>query len=163
MREIWKQIGDFPRYEINNRGEIANIFTGKTMKNRTNGHGILMVDLTKDDGQYTRSVKTLVAREFVDGRNDIFNTAIQRDGNRENCDATNLVWRPRWFAIEYAKQFRDVHPKVKEYGPIVDEQHLKYQTLQDAAIVNGALMMDIYMGLFTGQPIFPDWHTFSLM
>lgn len=163
MREIWKQIGDFPRYEVSNSGEIANIFTGKTLKNRTNEAGVLMIDLTKDDGQYTRSVKSLVAKAFVDGRNDIFNTAIQKDGNRSNCDASNLVWRPRWFAIEYALQFRTMPQKVREYGPIMDEQGAKYQTVMDVVIVHGVLPMDVYKGLFTHASIFPDWHTFSLM
>jgi NUMOD4 motif len=163
MKEQWRPIEGFSRYEISNQGEIVNVYTGRPMKYRMNGNGSLMVDLTRDDGQYTRSVRYLVAKTFVKGRNDIFNTPILKDGNQQNCVATNIAWRPRWFAIEYRRQFREVQMEIQEYGPLVDDQEIKYQTVQDAAIVNGSLMRDIFRGLLTQESIFPDWRIYRLL
>lgn len=160
MREQWRPIQEFPRYEISNLGEICNVLTAKTMKYRENGHGVVMVDLTREDGQYTRSVRSLVAKEFVTGEDEIFDTVISKDGDQRNFRADNLAWRPRWFANEYSRQFEVVPREKQEIGPIIDSRLIRYDTVRDAAIIHGALMRDILEGLKTGATIFPDWHIF---
>jgi hypothetical protein len=163
MKEQWRPVENFPKYEISNYGEIVNVDTARPMKYRMNGHGSLIVDLTRDDGQYTRSVRHLVAKAFVEGRNDIFDTVILKDGNQQNCTSLNMAWRPRWFAIEYRRQFKEVQMEIQEYGPLIDNEGVRYQTVQDAAVVNGCLMRDIFRGLLNQDTIFPDWKIYQLL
>lgn len=58
--------------------------------------------------QVTRSVALLVAEAFVPRPRDTFNSPIHLDGDRGNCRLVNLTWRPRWFAVKFHQQFRDI-------------------------------------------------------
>lgn len=59
----------------------------------------------RDGVQYHRSVPKLVARAFVERQYETFDTPINLNGDRMDCRQENLAWRPRWFAINYHKQF----------------------------------------------------------
>jgi hypothetical protein len=155
MKEQWRPIQEFPRYEISNLGEICNTWTGKVMKFRENGHGVVMVDLTRDDGQYTRSVRSLVAKEFVEGETEIFDTVISKDGDQKNFRVDNLAWRPRWFANEYARQFDVVSKEKQEVGPIIDDNRIRYDTVRDVAMIHGVLMRDVLDNLNRDLIVFP--------
>jgi hypothetical protein len=110
--ERWKRLKEFPGYSVSDNGRVRADKSGRILALSENQFGVVCVGMMKDGEQKHRSVPLLVAKAFVKGRSDIFDTPINLDGNRWNNHYTNLVWRPRWFAIKYNRQFREpyVHP-----------------------------------------------------
>jgi len=109
MRVQWHELEEFPDYAVSEQGDIANIKTGIPRKLSINGQGIVKITLYDTRKQLvTRSVARMVAEAFVPKPDqEIFDTPIHMDGELTNCRADNLVWRPRWFAIKYHRQFRN--------------------------------------------------------
>ena len=142
----WPPIEGFSRYLINDKGEIwdtereiqihANVVTG----------GTLAVNLKNEDGQFrTRSVKLLVAKMFVpydfstDHRNvETFDTPILLDNDYRNVHASNIRWRPRWFAWKYTHQFGEIRDEYYR-GPL--------RCFQDGLIFNDVISVGMHYGL----------------
>lgn len=106
-RERWHELAEFPDYAVSDLGEIVNIKTGMPRKTSINQQGIVKISLYQGRELITRSVAVIVAEAFVEGQTRFFNTPIHLDGDRENCAADNLMWRPRWFAVQYHRQFHE--------------------------------------------------------
>lgn len=166
-QEARKIIPEFPRYEITSYGRVFNRDTGREMVLCENQGGIVTVGLMKDveinlDGymthhfeQRTRSVKSLVAKAFVEGESDRFNTPIQLDGDRTNLHASNIRWRPRWFAIRYTRQMYNIQDWFFN-GPIRDiTNDIIYDNYFQAATTNGLLCQDIRTCIFNRKAVFP--------
>jgi hypothetical protein len=107
MTERWKPIRDFPDYSISDHGNIKAEKTGRILALSENQFGVVAVGMMRDGKQYHRSVPLLVAKHFVKGQTEIFDTPINLDGNRWNNHHLNLAWRPRWFAFKYNRQFKE--------------------------------------------------------
>jgi hypothetical protein len=153
--EIRRPIIGFPTYEITNFGRVFNVRTGREMILSPTHYDILTVGLMYEGRQYRRSVKVLVARAFVPGETDVFNTPIQLDGDRANLHESNIVWRPRWFAWAYSRQFISV-PGWAFSGPVLDTaSEVKYKTIFEAATTNGNLCEDIRHSVTAGTRVFP--------
>lgn len=105
MKEEWVEIEEFPNYLVSNYGEVVSQKTGASRKPSRNKQGHAKITLSQDGRLITRSVGQLVAQAFVPGRDEVFNQLIHLDGDYLNCRADNLMWRPRWFAIRYHRQF----------------------------------------------------------
>jgi hypothetical protein len=164
VREPWNEINieidEFPGYTISNSGVVVNTRFGQVMKHSRTQHGEHTVGLMRDGHQYRRSVKVLVARAFVDGETDVFNTPILLNGVKDCLLATNIAWRPRWFAWKYSQQFEDVE-NWWFAGPVIDENTGEmYEHLFLAALKTGSLVKEIRLGLLNRTPVFPTGHTF---
>ena len=161
MQVDWAVIQDFPNYVINVNGEVLNSSTGREIRPRRNPQGDVIIGLMSDK-QYTRSVRVLVARAFVPGESDIYDTAMQLDGDPDNLNADNIVWRPRWFACMYSRQFRKIS-EIDRIGPIRDvETGDRYTDVYEAAITNGLLFKDIRKSMVTGESVFPTFQRFAV-
>lgn len=144
MTEKWHELEEFPDYAVSNYGEIHNIKTGMPRKTSINNQGIVKISLYIGRELLTRSVAVMVAEAFCEGQTEFFNTPIHLDGDRENCRADNLMWRPRWFAVQYHRQFQspefhnsDVH--------IVDlETGKEYHSVKEACMDLGLYYNDVY-------------------
>lgn len=160
MEERWSTIEEFPTYKVSNFGDVLNQSSGKLMKQSQTRTGLSKVGMVSGGVQYTRGVAVLVAEAFVFGRSDIFDTPIHLDGNQQNNRCDNLLWRPRWFAWKYARQFED--SPHNERGPILDlATDLWYDTVLDAAMANGILVRDILKSVPTKIGTFPTFQIFS--
>jgi hypothetical protein len=159
-----KLIEGFPNYEVSDRGEIFNVRTGREMVLSPTLNGDLTVGLTRDGHQYRYSVKGLVARAFVEGETELFNTPILLDGNKRNLTAENIVWRPRWFAWKYTRQFHE-HHNWYCFGPIVDKiSGEEYRNYFDAARTNGLLCEDIMYSIYSeDRRTFPTFQKFAYL
>lgn len=148
--EQWHTIPHFPRYNVSSLGRIENTDTGRDMRLTVNQRGILYVGLMKDGTQYKRSVALLVASAFLHiPIHESFDSVIHLDGNKQNCKAENLMWRPHHFSINYQRQFRDEQPaytgqlfcpETEETFPSSREMSRRYGLLERdilAAVVNG--------------------------
>lgn len=104
---MWRDLEEFPGYCISDSGVVCNSDTGRTLALQRNQRGIINVGLVFNGVQYKRSVALLVAQTFLDPPHpETFDTPIHLDGDYSNCRIENLMWRPRWFAILYHRQFR---------------------------------------------------------
>lgn len=153
MREKWHELDEFPDYAISSLGHIHNIKTGMPRRTSINQQGIVKISLYKNGSELiTRSVAVMVAEAFCEGQTEFFNTPIHLDGDRENCRADNLMWRPRWFAVQYHRQFEspefhksDVHIEDLESGK-------EYYSVKEACMDLGLYYNDVYRAYVHGEP-----------
>lgn len=145
MQERWYELDEFPDYAVNDLGEVYNMKTGLCRKTSINQYGIVKISLYKNGKELnTRAVAVLVAEAFVEGKTDFFNTPVHLDGDRMNCRAENLMWRPRWFVVQYHRQFQD--PDFHHMD--VRLEHLQtgkeYESVKDACMDLGLIYKDVY-------------------
>ena len=142
----WRQIGSFPSYEVSDGGEVRNSLTGRVLKTKVNQQGIVGVGLMRDGIQFHRSVAVLVAQEFIK-RKANFDTPIHLDGNQSNNCVENLMWRPRWHAVEYRRQFENpYHTPITK--PIRDKESGRiYDNSWICATMLGLLEKDIILSI----------------
>lgn len=127
-----------------------------------NQNEVINVGLTKNKTQHKRAVARLVATAFLQKpRNPTFDTPINLDGDRMNNSVENLMWRPRWFAIKYAEQF-----KRNECGflvPIIDVKSGEvYETSWDAATSCGLLDREIKLAVLNNTFVWPTYQMFRV-
>lgn len=104
MDELWAEIPSFEQYDVSNYGAVRN-HRGRCLATGRNQSGILYVNLFRHGRQYNRAISPLVAGAFLETPpHHSWDTPIHRNGNRVDVHAENLMWRPRWFAIEYHQQ-----------------------------------------------------------
>lgn len=97
VEEVWKQIKDFPNYEVSNRGRIRNAETHYIIKPQLSSSGYLTVRIRKRHGDYDKpalNIHRLVAETFVDGWAPDLHVN-HKDGNKLNNCASNLEWCTR--------------------------------------------------------------------
>lgn len=158
--EQWMGISEFPGYSVSNRGRVLNDATGFHVKPTKNTSGSTIIGLMKNATQHKRSLPLLVAQAFLSRpQSEVFDTAIHLDGDRSNCHIDNLMWRPLWFSRKYMRQFTDGHTTYQY--PIEDiEDGTRYDNSMHAAMTNGLLDIDIYMGMMTNVYVWPTRQIF---
>lgn len=161
--EEFRIISDFPMYDVSNYGRIYNRIRDAEMSLSHNAFKELTVGLWRDHKQHRRVVRRLVAKAFVPGETEVFNTPILLDGDRDNVEATNIAWRPRWFAVAHIKQFAREAPWWYA-GPVrnkVDGE--EYANIIEAAIATGSLVYDIRDSLMNHTRVFPGRGVFEFV
>lgn len=165
MRRLqWHELEEFPDYAVSEHGDIANIKTGMPRKLSTNQFGVVKITVYNEQKQLvTRSVARLVAEAFVPRPDlDAFDTPIHLDGDQLNCRAENLVWRPRWFAIKYHKQFRNEHFHAAR-GTFIDlDTEEVYDSIKDICVRNGVFWQDVIKCVTEETFVFPTYQKFRL-
>lgn len=157
----WKVIEEFPNYEVSDRGDVVNRTTGRLMQQSHTQAGQVKVGLVGEDGkQKSRSVKVLVAEAFVDGKSATYDTPINLDGNPENNNASNIKWRPRWFALRWMRQYTEIANGEYEFyfvKPVYCiNQKEYYDHMHHAAVVNGTLPWEVFLSVHNIQRTWPD-------
>lgn len=104
--ENWKPIENFPGYSVSDNGNVRTDKSGRILVLSVNQYELVQVGLMRDGAQKHRSVPLLVAKAFLPEVPGPFDTPINLDGDRHNNHIDNLMWRPRWFAIKYNRQFK---------------------------------------------------------
>lgn len=89
--EIWKNIKDFPKYEVSNLGNIRNKTTLKMRKLNSNGRGYLIIRLTNEYESKTMAAHLIVWDHFGNmKRKDTRGYINMLDGNKSNIAIDNL-------------------------------------------------------------------------
>lgn len=112
--------------------------------------------------QRHRSVPLLVAKAFLTPSEGPFDTPINLDGDRYNNRLDNLLWRPRWFAVKYNRQFRQRYynsiPK-----PIID---LKTGVISENSLgcakEYGLLEEDVVLSIINRTYVWPTYQKFGV-
>ena len=144
LKREWKYIDGFPNYQVSNYAEFVNIRTDRELKPSKNQLGHIKVTLIQNRIPMTRSVAQIVAMAFL-GPPDPphFDTPIHLNGELDDCVADNLMWRPRWFAIKYHKQFRmDSFHTYRVRLMDRDTQEV-YESLKEVCVKNGLYHGDV--------------------
>jgi hypothetical protein len=89
-KRIWKQLKDYPNYEINQDGIVRNISKGNLMKWIDNGKGYKSVKLYNKKGGRLCLVHRLVMTTFTEIQENKDVNHI--DGNKSNNSVENLEW-----------------------------------------------------------------------
>ena len=104
--EEWSELPSFPGYSVSHLGRVRNDRNGRPLNITVNQLGIPYVGLSDRGLHVKRAVAPLVAHSFLaPAELASFDTPINLDGDRLHCAADNLMWRPRWFAVSYHRQF----------------------------------------------------------
>lgn len=163
MTYDWAELEEFPDYAVSELGEVGNMKTGLIRKLSINQQGNVKVSMYRGRELHTRSVAVLVAEAFVEGKTTLFNTPIHLDGDKRNCRADNLMWRPRWYAVQYHRQFYEpaFHDSVL---PIVEiTTGLEFESVKDACMTLGLYHTDIYRSYVHGEQVRLTRHEFQLI
>lgn len=164
MQEEWMQLEEFPDYAVSNYGYVQNTARGRSISRSAVQYGMMTVAMMLDGRQYRRSIATLVAQAFLPPppRED-FNTPIHLDGDRKNCRADNLAWRPRWFAIAYHQEKRSTYYdkwtrdfRLEQTGEVFDNIRVPSQKY-------GLLERDIHLSLVNGGYAAPHGYSFEFI
>lgn len=158
----WREIEDFPGYSVNILGNIRNDRTGRILALQRNQHGIVHVGLVRDGVQYKRSVALLVCETWLTEQLEYFDTPIHLDGDQSNNHIDNLMWRPRWFAVKYQRQFQDPHPSIDKQ---IQEIHTgyRYNNSWHAATTFGLLDREIRQAIIGRTFVWPTYQIFQIV
>jgi len=102
MAETWKQISDYPRYEVSDAGRVRSVdlvlgsrlFVGRILRTFKDGKGYPSVNLTDRSRRARRTVHSLVAEAFIGPCPDGMET-LHGDGTRNNAALSNLRYGTR--------------------------------------------------------------------
>lgn len=160
--EVWINLEhmDFPNYAVSDLGRVRSDITGRILKQHPNQQGIYKVGLVREKGggPVTQSVSRLVATHFVEGESDGSNTPINLDGDRANNRASNLAWRPRWFAVRYHRQF-DYRPAATYPVVCLDTDEV-FVNAREASMRYGILEADIVQDCYSQNGVWPHGYDF---
>lgn len=139
----WREIEEFPGYSVSDTGLVRNDQTGLLLGRTLNGSGVAYVNMTRDRVHHNRAIARLVAEAFLPPpKFTTFDTPINLDGDRTRLEVTNLMWRPRWFAVKYHQQFKKIW---SSSDAVVDiETEKRFKTSMEAAMTYGLLALDIF-------------------
>lgn len=151
--ESWKVVPGFPKYVISPEGEIKHRKRNTVLKSRQNKQMFKMVTLMEDDTtQRTRSVALLVAQTYLPPpKNETYNSIIHLDNDRGNCNANNLMWRPRWYALLYRRMFNE---ESVNSSVMIEETGEIFGTLREACVKYGLYDKHTYVDMRNGDPCF---------
>jgi len=162
MKERWHPIEEFQGYLVSDQGFIYSEKTTQQLLMSQNLSGIVKVNLMKNGQIHTRSVKVLVASEFVPLPPGGGFTPINLDGDQTNNHYLNLTWRPRWFAWKYTRQFNEPIPVEYNIRILNEQTGVVYDTVMAAGIDEGVLWEYIYQSLLSDRPVFPTGATYTM-
>lgn len=155
----WAEVHDSPLHEVSTDGQIRNTETGHILAQTTTRDGTRKVTFRIDGAVTTRSVKVLVAEAFVERPYEAYDTPILLDGDKDNVTVENIIWRPRWFAMRWQRQFDPIAPKY--YTPCVDaETGEEFMYIVSAGMYYGSLFDEIYQSCMDRSPVFPGMRRF---
>lgn len=161
--ENWRPIEDFPGYSVSDYGNIRTDKSGRVLILSENQYGVLQVGMMRDGIQRHRSVPLLVAKAFLPELPGPFDTPINLDGDRHNNHISNLVWRPRWFAIKYNQQFRYPYDR-PILSPVID---LKTREISansfECAKRYGLLEHDLVLSILSRTYVWPTYQEFGIL
>lgn len=162
MNERWKPIKGFPGYSVSDAGQVRADKTGRILALYENQFGVVFVGMMRDGEQRFRTVSRLVANAFLPRHTKPFDTPINLDGDRYNNYTANLMWRPRWFAIKYNRQFREPYDWPIP-NPIMDVKSGEVSANSfEVAKRYGLLERDVVHSIFERTYVWPTDQLFQM-
>lgn len=162
MRDDWRPVAGFPGYSVNSDGQVRRDKSQKILHTRYNQYGAPYVGMMREWQQCSRLLPRLVALAFLSPPTSIFDTPIQLDGNRANCHADNLMWRPRQYAVKYKRQFENRYDfPILEPVHAIEEREVFPDSFA-AAQRYGLLEREVVLSIENRTPAWPTYQRFEL-
>jgi hypothetical protein len=130
---VWKEIIDFPDYEISNYGTVRNK-NGKIIKSQTSGFGYKRVAIYANGKQKRVAVHRLVMKAFKPNEHSDVLQVNHKDGNKSNNYIDNLEWCTASYNIRHRHY---VLNKCNRAVRCVEDGQV-YRTIKDAARLNNS-------------------------
>lgn len=160
LEEVWKVVSEFPKYRVSSLGYVQHQDKKRDLTCFVNNTGVPYVSLTFNGKTYSRSLALLVAQTFLGKpRYPTFDTPINLNGDRLDNTIQNLMWRPRWFATIYHRQFSNGIRGFKTPVEITQTGE-QFPNSWEAAIKYGLLDIDILVDTMNGNPVWPTGQFF---
>lgn len=158
--EQWIELQEFPGYSLSNEGRVRNDRFGKLRNIAKESDGYSTISFYVRNRVVKRSLAHLVAHHFVERPRATFDTPIYLDGYKGNCRASNLMWRPKWFAMRHVEQFRLDLP---DYPYAVRNIHTDrvYPTVWEVVFDRGVLYNDVVLSIYNKTYVFPLFQSFE--
>ena len=157
--EEWLPLVGYPGYEASDLGRIRNTQTNTILAISRTGDARPSVALNKNHVQVKRGLSLLICKTFLPSQRPGFNTPIHLDGDLMNCRASNLVWRPRWFAIQHTSQF---YKDLGETSAVRNvETRVVYRDVWAVVFAFGVLYNDVVLSIINKTYVFPVMHCFE--
>lgn len=151
--ELWRPVDGFLSYEVSSLGNVYSKRRARLLAPSRTLQGDLKVSLIEEGVRKTFSIRSLVARAFVYNPHPVethgfsaFNTVMVLNGDKEDVRASNLMWRPLWYAQRYARWFNKHHDYPGYYyrRPVINTTTgVVYQTIFQCAVGEGLIVDDI--------------------
>ena len=91
MKEIWKDIDEFPNYEVSSFGRVRNKKYNRFLKPLEVGFGYVVVELWNNGQSQSKKIHRLVANAFIPNPHN--KPQVNHiDGNKKNNSVDNLEW-----------------------------------------------------------------------
>lgn len=162
--EKWKEIQGFPGYSVSNFGRVRSDKFDRILSPFMNQYEVQCIGMMRDGEQRHRSVPRLVANAFLRPHKlEAFSTPINLDGNRSNNHVSNLMWRPRWFAVKYNRQF--THPSDLYISTPIMEMKTRDISINSraACMQYGLLEYDLVMSIMNRTVVWPTYQEFRVV
>lgn len=160
---VWREVREFPNYSVSDAGLVRNEDTDNLMTLHVNQRGIVNVSFNRRGSQFKRSVAVLVATAFVHTARPLaFDTPINLDGDRRNNNASNLLWRPRWYATEYFRQFESRSSGIDQPVEEIKSREV-FDSSWDAAVSLGILDSEIVNSIVYRTYTRATFHRFRVL
>lgn len=157
MEEKWLPIPGFISYAVSNRGRVYNANTKTYSSLSESTGGSVKVNLQGGRQYHTRSVKKLVAEAFLPPHPEPhFDTAMLLDGDPWNLSVENMVWRPRWYVMQWSKQWALPYEHRSQYlsGRVYNATRgIRYDCILDAGCSDGVLWAHILNAIVYSDPV----------
>lgn len=134
---MWKQIKNYPRYEINELGDVRIIETKYVLTKYKNSSGYYRVMLLSPlKVKHNEFIHRLVAETFIPNPNN-YKYVNHKDENKNNNAVQNL----EWCTSSYNRRYGTISKKLSSIFsvPIVSEDQdeiIIYDSFKNAAIFN---------------------------
>ena len=139
-QEIWKQISCLPGYSVSNKGRVRKDDTDQIMSlSHNNGYARFTV---------SKNVHRLVAEAFLEKPENEAKCWVDHiDGNRANCDVSNLRWvTPSENAMAFGYEARKNNKKRKVKATHINGETILFESRQAAAEYFGCSDSEIVYG-----------------
>lgn len=158
----WVPIPGFPEYSVSRLGQVRNDRTERLLHVNLNQYGVPFVGLMLERQQRQRSLALLVARAFLPVPPEAFDTPININGDRLDCHEENLMWRPRWFAIQFNQQFKERYENAFDVPVRAIETEEEFPNTLEVAKRYGLLERDVVLSMLNKTYVWPTYQLFEL-
>lgn len=161
MHETWVRVEIAPEYLVSDQGRVSK--NGQILKSGHVTDGSRSVVLRDAKGHRPHLIRKLVAAAFCEPLTAQCDTVVHLDGDKENCNASNLVWRPRWYAWQYTHQFNE-SVRSRWMYPIVNiSTGEEFGSIIEAGMRYGMLWQAIYVSCIEHRITFPYGYEFRFV
>lgn len=120
--EVWKEIVDYPMYEISSFGRVRSYYNGrygrrltpKILSNKIDRVGYSFIHLKNSNGRKPLRIHRLVAEAFIPNPHQL-PEVNHLDENKQNNNVCNLEWSSRLHNVRYSRVWETNQTAIRQY------------------------------------------------